>query len=101
LFIYPGQKIAAVNFIQIPVGTPVQFELTADEAPMNSFWIPQLGGQLYAMTGHQNRLNLMADTAGDYSGSAAEINGPGFAGMKFMARANSQAGFDQWVQSVK
>ena len=58
LFIYPEQKIATVNFVQIPVNTPVQFELTADETPMSSFWIPNLGGQLYAMTGHVNQLNL-------------------------------------------
>ncbi len=101
LFIYPEQNIATVNYVQIPVDTSVQFELTADEAPMNSFWIPHLGGQLYAMTGHQNRLNLMAEAAGDYQGSAAEINGAGFAGMRFMTRASSKADFDQWVKQVK
>lgn len=100
LFIYPEQHIATVNFIQIPVGTPVQFDLSADETPMSSFWIPQLAGQLYAMTGHINRLNIMADTAGDYRGSAAEINGDGFAGMKFIARASSISDFDQWVKLV-
>lgn len=101
LFIYPKQNIATINFIQIPVGTPVQFELTADEAPMNSFWIPHLGGQLYAMAGHQNRLVLMAETPGDYTGSAAEINGAGFAGMRFIARAGSKDAFEKWVQQVK
>lgn len=101
LFIYPEHNIATVNFVQIPVGTPVQFELTADETPMSSFWIPHLGGQLYAMTGHTNRLNLMADTKGDYPGSSAEINGTGFAGMKFMARASSKEDFDLWAHSVQ
>src|SRR5690606_12926885 len=48
LFLYPEQKIASVNFLQVPTDTPLQFELTADEAPMNSFWIPHWGGQLYA-----------------------------------------------------
>ncbi len=56
LFIYPDQNIATVNYIQVPTGTPLQFDLTADEIPMSSFWIPHLGGQLYAMTGHVNRL---------------------------------------------
>jgi cytochrome o ubiquinol oxidase subunit 2 len=101
LFLYPEQQIATVNFIQIPTGRPVQFELTADDAPMSSFWIPHLGGQLYAMTGHINRLNLVADTEGDYRGSSAEINGAGFAGMKFTARASSQEDFDQWTQEVR
>jgi cytochrome o ubiquinol oxidase subunit II len=101
LFIYPEQKIATVNFIQVPTGTPLQFELTADEVPMSSFWIPHLGGQLYAMTGHINTLHLMADTPGDYPGSSAEINGSGFAGMKFMARASSEEDFDHWIDSIQ
>jgi cytochrome o ubiquinol oxidase subunit 2 len=101
LFIYTEQNIATVNFVQIPVNTSVQFELTADEAPMSSFWIPNLGGQLYSMTSHVNRLNLMADTPGDYPGSSAEINGAGFSGMKFTARASSEQDFGLWVQTVK
>lgn len=100
VFIYPEQKIATVNFVQIPVDTPVTFELTADDAPMSSFWIPNLGGQLYSMTGHVNRLNLLAHTVGDYPGSTPEINGAGFADMKFVARASSKADFDIWLQRV-
>jgi cytochrome o ubiquinol oxidase subunit 2 len=101
LFIYPEQGIAAVNYVQVPVGTPVEFELSADETPMSSFWIPHLGGQLYAMTGHVNRLNLLAERTGDFPGSSAEINGPGFAGMKFTARASSIEDFNLWVQNVQ
>jgi cytochrome o ubiquinol oxidase subunit 2 len=100
VFIYPEQKIATVNYVQIPVDTPVTFELTADEAPMSSFWIPNLGGMLYAMSGHMNPLNLMADTIGEYPGSSAEINGAGFAGMKFTANATSKEDFDLWVREV-
>jgi cytochrome o ubiquinol oxidase subunit 2 len=101
VFIYPEQNIATVNFVQIPEDTPVRFEMTADEAPMTSFWIPNLGGMLYAMTGHNNELNLIANTPGDYPGSSGEINGAGFAGMKFTARASSQGDFDAWLQEVK
>jgi cytochrome o ubiquinol oxidase subunit II len=101
LFIYPEQNIATVNYVEIPVNTPVQFELTADETPMSSFWIPHLGGQLYAMTEHVNRLNLMADTLGDYEGSAAEINGSGFAGMRFNTHVSTQEDFDKWVQETE
>lgn len=100
LFIYPEQGIATVNFLQIPLHRPINFQLTAD-APMNSFWIPQLGGQMYAMTGMTTQLHLIADTPGDFTGSAAEINGPGFAGMRFITRARSQDEFDTWVESVR
>jgi cytochrome o ubiquinol oxidase subunit II len=101
LFIYPEQNVATVNYVQLPSGTPVTFQLTADETPMSSFWIPNLGGMLYAMTGHVNRLNLLPTTLGDYPGSSAEINGAGFAGMKFTARVSTKDDFDNWVQGVK
>ncbi len=100
LFIYPEQNIATVNFLEFPVGTPIHFELTADEAAMNSFWIPELGGQMYAMTGMTNQLNLIANQTGEFSGSTAEMSGRGFAGMRFTAKAVSQSDFDQWVRSV-
>jgi cytochrome o ubiquinol oxidase subunit 2 len=101
LFIYPEQHIATVNFVQVPVNAPVEFELTADETPMSGFWIPNLGGMLYAMTGHINTLNLLAEKPGDYPGSVSEINGAGMADMKFTARATSQEDFDNWVQGVQ
>lgn len=101
LFIYPEQGIATVNYVQVPVDRPLQFDLTADEAPMNSFWIPHLGGQLYAMTGHSNQLNLIANTVGEYPGQAAEINGEGFAGMRFTAKVSSAQDFNNWVREVR
>lgn len=101
LFIYPEHDIATLNFAQIPVDTPVRFELTADGSPMNSFWIPHLGGMLYAMSGHVNPINLISDSIGDYPGSSAEINGRGFASMRFITRVSSQADFDTWVAETK
>jgi cytochrome o ubiquinol oxidase subunit 2 len=101
LFIYPEQDIATVNYVQIPVDTPVRFELTADEAPMNSFWVPHLGGMLYAMTGHVNPLNLIADTVGEYPGGAAELSGYGFAGMRFVTHVTSDDDFNAWVAATQ
>lgn len=100
LFIYPEQGIATVNFVQFPVNTPVNFEITSD-APMNSFWIPQLGGQIYAMAGMRSKLHLIADTADEFRGSSANISGRGFSGMTFTAKSSSQDEFDAWVDSVR
>ncbi len=101
LFIYPEQNIATLNYVQFPANRPVAFEITAD-APMNSFWIPSLGGQIYAMEGMSTRLNLMADKPGEFRGSSANISGKGFAGMNFTAKASTQVEFDLWVnQAVK
>jgi cytochrome o ubiquinol oxidase subunit II len=100
LFIYPAQGIATVNFIQFPVDTPLHFELTAD-APMSSFWIPQLGSQIYAMAAMQTQLNLEANDVEVYTGKDTEINGAGYAGMTFLAKSSSQADFNAWVASVQ
>ena len=100
LFIYPDQNIATVNFVQFPANTPVDFQITSD-APMNSFWIPQLGGQIYAMAGMSTQLHLMADGAGSYRGSSANLSGQGFADMKFMVKASSATDFNSWIRSVK
>jgi cytochrome o ubiquinol oxidase subunit II len=100
LFIYPEQKIATVNYIQFPEKTPINFVLTGD-SPMNSFWIPQLAGQVYTMNGMKTKLHLIADATGAYNGLSANLSGKGFAGMKFIARSTSEADFDAWVQEVK
>ena len=100
LFIYPQQNVASVNFVQFPANTPVDFEITSD-APMNSLWIPQLGGQIYAMSGMSTHLHLVADKVGDYYGSSANISGQGFAGMHFTARASSESGFNDWLAKVR
>jgi cytochrome o ubiquinol oxidase subunit II len=100
LFIYPQQDIASVNMVRFPVNTPVNFQITSD-APMNSFWIPRLGGQIYAMSGMSTQLHLMADQTGSFNGSSANISGRGFAGMRFTAKSSSQADFDKWVSDVK
>jgi len=101
LFIYPEQGIAAINLIHFPERTPINFRLTADRSPMNSFWLPQLSGQIYAMTGMVTPLHIMADGSGEYVGRAAEINGKGYAGMTFLAKSTSQEEFEKWVAEMK
>ena len=100
LFIYPEQGIATLNYLALPVGQPVRFDVTSD-APMNSFWIPNLGGQIYAMTGMTNSLNLVADEEGKFIGRSANYSGEGFAQMKFTAEATSREEFDAWVKEVR
>jgi cytochrome o ubiquinol oxidase subunit 2 len=100
LFIYPDLGIATVNQLAFPVGTPVNFNITSDSV-MNSFFIPQLGGQIYAMAGMQTKLHLIADEAGDYAGESANFSGQGFSDMKFRAIASSPEEFNAWVAKVR
>jgi cytochrome o ubiquinol oxidase subunit 2 len=100
LFLYPEQGVASLGFVQFPEKTPVSFQITAD-APMNSFWIPDLGGQIYAMAGMDSRLHLIADEVGNYRGCSANLSGDGFAYMTFTAKSCSEEDFHKWVESTK
>lgn len=100
LFIYPEERIATINFFQIPKNTPIRFEISAD-APMNSFWIPDFGGQIYAMPGMTSYLNLMANEEGDSRGLSANISGKGFSKMTFLARVSSEENYRKWLEEAK
>jgi cytochrome o ubiquinol oxidase subunit 2 len=100
LFIYPDQGVASVNLAEIPVGVPVDFHVTSDTI-MNSFWVPALGGQIYAMPGMDTQLHEQADKAGSFMGSPANIAGSGFSRMDFTVRAAPQATFDAWVKQAQ
>jgi cytochrome o ubiquinol oxidase subunit 2 len=100
LFIYPDEGIAAVNQLVVPASTPVHFRLTSASV-MNSFFIPQLGSQIYTMGGMVTRLNLMADRPGKYPGLSAHFSGDGFSDMQFTATAVSGADFDAWINKVR
>lgn len=99
LFIYPEQGVASVNELALPEGRPVEFQITAD-APMNSFWIPALGGQMYAMSGMVTMLHLEADSPGTFEGRSANYSGEGFADMTFPVNVMDEDGFDAWVQNA-
>lgn len=100
VFQYPAQGIETVNYAVIPVGVPVQFMLTAD-APMSSFWVPELGGQEMAMPGRELRLWLEASMPGRYAGRNANFSGRGFAHMTFTVIAKPKADFQRWTQVVQ
>jgi cytochrome o ubiquinol oxidase subunit II len=100
LFIYPEQGIATVNALTVPVGTPISFELTSSGV-MNSFFVPQLGGQIYTMAGMTTRLHLLADHAGTYRGMSANYSGAGFSDMYFNVDAVPAERFAQWVAATR
>lgn len=100
LFIYPEHHVASVNELYMPIDRPIDFELTSDTV-MNSFWIPNLGGQIYAMPGMSTKLHLLADKTGVFHGSPANITGHGFSRMTFAVHAVSDADFTSWVNKAQ
>jgi cytochrome o ubiquinol oxidase subunit 2 len=100
LFIYPDLGIASVNHLVVPVDTPISFELTS-AGVMNSFFVPQLGSQIYTMAGMTTHLQLQADNAGSYPGFSAQFSGDGFADMVFKTDAVAGPDFSQWVEAAR
>jgi cytochrome o ubiquinol oxidase subunit 2 len=100
LFIYPDHGIATVNRLTVPVGTPISFDLTSSGV-MNSFFVPQLGGQIYTMAGMVTRLRVQADHAGTYRGMSANYSGAGFSDMVFNVDAVAAEGFAQWAAATR
>lgn len=100
LFSYPQQGIETVNYVVIPAGRPVEFQLSAI-GPMNSFWVPELGGMEMNMPGRQLGLWLQANHVGDYLGRSANFSGKGFVHMTFHVLSKTETNFNQWAQQVK
>ena len=100
LFIYPDQGVASMNEVAFPVGQPIDFRITSDSV-MNSFFIPQLGSQIYAMAGMRTQLHLIADEPGTFPGLSAMYSGRGFSDMRFNAIATSDAKFGDWIAQAR
>jgi cytochrome o ubiquinol oxidase subunit 2 len=100
LFIYPGLGVASVNRVVVPVGAPLRFRLTSSGV-MNSFFIPQLGSQIYTMAGMTTALNLQAGDAGTFEGLSAQFSGDGFSDMRFQVVAVPPGDFAQWIAETR
>lgn len=100
LFIYPEQGVASVNQLAFPNGRPVSLRITSDTV-MNSFYVPQLAGQIYAMAGMQTRLQLLADQPGKFVGRNSMYSGGGFSDQHFEVVSLAPADFDAWVAKAK
>ena len=100
LFIYPEQGIATVNELAAPIDRPIEFKITATSV-MNSFFIPSLAGQIYAMPGMETTLHAVMNKVGVYKGFSSNFSGDGFSGMHFQFHGMTSADFDSWVQQAR
>jgi cytochrome o ubiquinol oxidase subunit 2 len=100
LFIYPHEGVASLNRLVVPAGVPLRFRLTSTTV-MNSFFVPQLGSQIYAMPNMVTRLNLKADEPGTFEGLSAQFSGDGFSDMRFDLVATEAEAFKDWVNTTK
>lgn len=100
LFVYPQLHIASLGQLVFPENTDLAMRLTSD-AVMQSFFIPALGSQIYAMAAMQTKLHLISESTGQFLGENTQYDGMGFQQQKFIARATTQQGFRDWVASVR
>jgi cytochrome o ubiquinol oxidase subunit 2 len=100
LFIYPQYNIASVNELAMPVNTPVSLHLTSDDVMM-AFMIPQMGSQIYAMSGMATQLNMKSTRTGTFYGKNYQYNGDGFAKSNFHAVSMSEKDFKAWIKKAK
>jgi len=99
LFIYPDQRVASLNSLTVPIGSPLHLQLTSGSV-MNVFFIPSLGSMIYTMNGMVTRLELRADEVGDLQGLSAHFSGDGFPDMLFDVHVVSQTQFDDWASGA-
>jgi len=100
LFLYPEYGVASINEFAAPVDRPITFHITASSV-MNSFYIPALAGQVYAMAGMQTKLHAVINKEGNYEGFSANYSGPGFSHMHFDFLGLNEPNFDAWIAKVK
>lgn len=100
LFIYPEYGVAAINELAAPVDRPIAFRITSASV-MNSFYVPALAGQIYAMPGMETKLHAVINKSGDYEGFSANYSGAGFSGMRFAFHGLNDADFQAWVAKAK
>ena len=100
LFLYPEEGIATVNELAAPLDRPIQFKITSGSV-MNSFYIPALAGQIYAMAGMETKLHAVINEPGIYDGFSANYSGHGFSEMYFKFHGLNQQGYDDWVEKVR
>ncbi len=100
LFIYPEYGVATVNEMAVPVDRPIRFHITSSSV-MNSFYIPALAGQIYAMPGMETKLHAVINHPGEYQGFSANYSGDGFSNMRFAFHGLDQQGFDRWIAGVR
>ncbi|WP_367647718.1 cytochrome ubiquinol oxidase subunit II [Ruegeria arenilitoris] len=100
LFIYPDLGIASVGELGIPVKQQVAMTLTTDTV-MQSFMIPALAGQIYAMPGMTTKLHLVSDAPAKMQGENTQYNGRGFTKQKFQTLAMPADEFTAWVEKVR
>jgi len=96
-FDYPAQKITTADEIHIPIDTVVMVDIKSADV-IHSFWVPQFGGKVDAIPGHNNNTWFKASQTGVFKGECGEYCGAEHAQMAFQVIVDSPEDFQTWVK---
>ncbi len=97
---YPALAISTSNELHLPVGTPIQVEMTSADV-IHSFWVPALGGKRDLTQGRTTRIAFRADSTGEYWGQCAEFCGASHANMRLRVMVEPDSAFQRWVDGQR
>ena len=93
---YPDLGIVTANEMHVPLGRPIQLEMTSADV-IHSFWAPGLGGKRDLTAGHITRIAFTADSLGEVAGQCAEFCGASHANMRLRVFVDADSAFGAWV----
>jgi cytochrome c oxidase subunit 2 len=93
---YPNEGITVRDELHLPVGRPVNLQLTSADV-IHSFWVPALAGKLDLLPDHTNTLVLQADEPGEHRSRCAEFCGLEHTKMVLTVVAEPEERFASWV----
>ncbi len=88
------------NELVVPVGTKIQFLLTASDV-IHAWWVPEIGQKQDAIPGFINEMWTVIEKEGVYRGQCAELCGKDHGYMPIVVRAVSKEEFAKWAQEQK
>jgi cytochrome c oxidase subunit II len=93
---YPDTGVSVTNELHLPVGRPVNLQLTSADV-IHSFWVPALAGKLDLLPDRTNTLVLEADEAGVHQSRCAEFCGLEHTKMVLTVVAEPEDRFASWL----
>ena len=100
VFLYPEEKVAFVDELIVPVGRPVELEMTSDTV-MQSLRISALVGQIYAMPAMTTKLNFIASDEGEARGMNTQFTGRGMWRQKFLVHSVPPDEYQQRIEEAR
>ena len=97
-FKYPNGK-SSFTKLTIPAGQVIRLQVTSRDV-LHSFWVPRLGGQIYAKPGFQNSGWIEASQPGQYFGQCNELCGVGHWTMQLEVDAVSETEYQAFLSGA-